>query len=377
MRILVLIHEYPPIGGGGGHVAQDVARGLVKLGHEVHVLAPHMNGLAKHSSDEGVRLVRIPSFRRKAYVGDLLAMSGYLFVGFFAGLWLILKHRPHVIHVHFAVPAGALAWVLSKLTGVPYVLTSHLGDVPGGVPEKTDHWFRWVYPFTPRIWRDAAAVTAISDFTRHLALIHYPVEIKVIPNGIELVSGKTGQVEVNDPPQIIFAGRFVHQKEPGSVPQILHQVRDLDWHCVMIGDGEIREETMQQVTSLGLVDRFTFPGWLSHSEVNDIMIGSDILLLPSRTEGIPLTGLQALVNGLAIVASNVGGLSELVEPGKNGSLHEPEDVREFTSSLRKFLTNRRELAEAREMSRELSKKFDLELVVKTYEDVLKNAVDAR
>ena len=70
---------------------------------------------------------------------------------------LAREWKPDLIHVHFAVPAGALAWILRRLTGIPYVLTAHLGDVPGGVPEKTGRWFRWIYPFTPPIWKKSEA----------------------------------------------------------------------------------------------------------------------------------------------------------------------------------------------------------------------------
>ena len=369
MRILVLIHEYPPIGGGGGRVAQDIAHGLVKLGHQVHVLAPYMRGQTQSSSDQGVNLIRIPSFRRKEFVGDLLAMSGYLFAGFFAGLWLIFRMRPQIIHVHFAVPAGLLAWVLSKLTGIPYVLTSHLGDVPGGIPEKTDRWFRWIYPFTPRIWRDAAAVTAISDFTRHLALLHYPVEIAVIPNGIEVDWLSEDVFEINKPLQIMFAGRFVHQKNPVLIPQILYALRDLDWHCVMIGDGELRDEVIQQIALLGLEDRFTLPGWVSSEKVVNILKQSDILFLPSRVEGIPLIGLQSLANGLAIVASRVGGIIEMVDDGLNGFLHAPDDVQGFIESLRGLLTNPVLLLKTKKASREHSHKFDISHILREYERI--------
>jgi glycosyltransferase involved in cell wall biosynthesis len=374
MRILILIHEYPPIGGGGGRVAQDVARGLSKHGHEVIVLAPYMKGLEKHSLDGGVHLVRIPSFRRKAFVGDLLAMSGYLLVGFFVGLWLIFRFRPQIIHVHFAVPAGFLAWVLSKLTGVPYVLTSHLGDVPGGAPEKTDRWFKWIFPFTPRIWRDAATVTAISDFTRTLALSHYPVDIKVIPNGIELDSIAIGNLQVNRPPQIVFSGRFVEQKNLEVIPEILSGLRDLEWHCVMIGDGAFRGKITQLVTSLNLDDRFSFSGWITPEGVNDTFRQSDILLLPSLAEGIPLTGLQALAHGLAIVASRVGGIDEIVDDGVNGFLHEPKDIAGFTKSLRMLLLDPERLRSARAASREISHRFDLSYILREYEQTLIDSI---
>ena len=68
--------------------------------------------------------------------------------------------------------------------GFPIYLTAHLGDVPGGVPEKTDKWFRWVAPFIPPIWNRAKRVAAVSIFTKNLALQRYPVPIQVIPNGV-------------------------------------------------------------------------------------------------------------------------------------------------------------------------------------------------
>jgi len=370
MRILTLIHEYPPVGGGGGHVAQDVACGLVNLGHEVCVIAPHMKGLPLHGLDHGVHLIRIPSFRRRAFVGDLLAMSGYLFVGFFVSLWMIFRFRPEIIHVHFAVPAGFLAWVLSKLMGIPYVLTSHLGDVPGGVPEKTDRWFKWIYPFTPRIWQDAAAVTAISDFTRALALSHYPVEIKVIPNGVKADRRREETLGINRPPQIVFAGRFVSQKNPALIPQVLCALRDLDWHCVMLGDGEQMRHVLERIEQCGLKERFTLAGWRPTERVDEILSQSDILFLPSQTEGIPLTGLKSLANGLAIVTSNVGGMPQLVENGINGYLHASTDMDGFAVSMRLLLQNPDLLRKTRLASLEIARSFDIETVVKQYEEIL-------
>ncbi len=371
MRILILIHEYPPVGGGGGRVAQDIARRLAAQGHQVYVLAPHIKGHAFYSQDAGVRLVRIPSLRRKAFVADLLAMSGYILSGLFAGLFLILRARPDVIHVHFAVPAGALAWALSRLTGVPYVLTSHLGDVPGGVPEKTDRWFRWIRPFTPRIWQDAAAVTAISDFTRHLARSYYPVDVRVIPNGVEL-SPAPAEIRVNTPPKIVFAGRFVHQKDPLLIPDILCALKDLPWHCAMLGDGPLHAAVVQKVHRLGMQDRFVFPGWGSPTEVNRHLRASDILLLPSRVEGIPMVGLQALADGLAIVASDVGGVSEMVQPGKNGALHRPGDIQAFAHSLRNLLSDPGLLLRNRVYSLEYARRFDLTRIAAEYEAVLRS-----
>ena len=375
MRILTLIHEFPPIGGGGGRVAQDLARALVKRGHEVRVIAPYHTSLPVEDQADGVQVVRIPSFRSKQFAADMLAMSGYLVVGLLVGLWHILSWRPNIIHVHFAVPGGVLAWLLSKLTGIPYVLTTHLGDVPGGVPEKTDGWFRWVYPFTHRIWRDAARVTAISEHTRRLALVHYPVEIEVIPNGIELGEKPTDfSFSLNTPPQIAFAGRFVPQKNPLQAVRILSRVSDLPWQAAMIGDGVLLEEAQGEIQRLGLGGRVTFTGWINPEEVKVHFEHSDILLMPSLSEGIPMVGLQALASGLAIVASGVGGLIDLVQQGQNGFLHEPDDADGFVSSLRNLLSDHAALLRMRHASLEFVRRFDLAHIIDRYEHIFISAV---
>ena len=75
MKILVLIHEFPPVGGGGGRAAQDICLGLVERGHEVTVLTAHLKGLPKEEIMDGIRILRLPSLRREAFRAGLLAMG--------------------------------------------------------------------------------------------------------------------------------------------------------------------------------------------------------------------------------------------------------------------------------------------------------------
>jgi len=378
MRILTLIHEFPPVGGGGGRVAQDIARELARRGHQVTVLAPYIKGLPFNGEVDGVQVIRLPSLRKKPYSAGLLAMSTYLVVGFVVGLWRILRSKPDVIHVHFAVPAGALAWLLSRLTGIHYVLTVHLGDVPGGVPEKTEQWFHWVYPFTPRIWKDAKFVTAISEYTRQLALRHYPVPIQVIPNAIQLDGTlSSDMLTVAKPPRIVFAGRLVEQKNPVHIIRILDAIRELPWQAQLIGDGDLFEAVDHEILRLGLQDRILLTGWMASEGVAEILAQSDILLLPSLSEGIPMVSLQALSKGLAIVASHVGGLSDVVVDGKNGFLHDAHDTVGFVESLRYYLSDRNALLMAKRESLQILHRFDLGLAVDKYEQALQSAAERR
>jgi UDP-N-acetylglucosamine:LPS N-acetylglucosamine transferase len=148
------------VGGGGGKAAEDICHYLAGQGHELRVLATHFKGLPKVEQREDFQVWRVECGRRLAYKADLRSMGRYVLAGSYAALRMVQVWRPQVIHAHFAVPTGVVAWLMKRAENIPYVLTAHLGDVPGGVPEKTAKWFRWFYPFTPPIWRDAAQVVA-------------------------------------------------------------------------------------------------------------------------------------------------------------------------------------------------------------------------
>jgi glycosyltransferase involved in cell wall biosynthesis len=370
MKILTLIHEYPPVGGGGGRVAQDVARGLTERGHELVIITSHFKDLPKDEVVDGMRIVRVPALRREAFRASLPSMAAYLARGLWAGLRLIRQWRPDAIHVHFAVPAGALAWTLSRLTKTPYLLTAHLGDVPGGAPEKTGKWFKWIFPFTRPIWRDAAQVVAVSGFTRQLALERYPVSIQVIHNGVDTQKLDPGTIRVQSPPRIVFAGRFMEQKNPLQIVRTLAELKDLPWECVMIGDGPLLTAVRQEIEKNGLAERFTLTGWITPDEVLAWFAKSDILFMPSLSEGLPVVGVQALAMGLALVVSDIGGFVDLVDEGENGFLV-GEGAEAFQAHLSILLDPKstQMLYNFRKASLLKAQQFSLSEIVRQYEQV--------
>jgi len=374
IRVLVLVHEYPPVGGGGGRVAQDVCQGLAARGHEVHVLTAHHGDLPRRADDHGVTVHRLPSCRRTPYKAGLRAMACYVLAAV-AQEWRLIRHwRPDVIHAHFAVPAGGAAWLLGRLTGIPYVITAHLGDVPGGVPEKTGRWFRWAYPLSVPVWRGAALVTAVSQFTKQLAETHYPgVPVRVIPNGVDVAALRPPAVRVHQPPRIVFAGRFAPQKNPVMFAQVLARLKDLPWECTMLGDGALKQEVETLLQREGLTERCDLPGWVTPEEVLAVFGQSDILFMPSRSEGLPVVGVQALAKGLAVVASAVGGFLDIVEEGQNGHLFPPADEEAAQGHLRALLTSPGRLQSYREHSLQLAERFDLQRIVTEYESALQTA----
>ncbi len=369
MQVIVIIYEFPPVGGGGGHVAEDICRGLVQRGHEVLVITSHWGNLPRQENRHGIEILRVPALRKYPYKARFVDMLGYILGGFFPSLRQVRQRKPDVIHVHFAVPSGALAWMISRLTGVPYILTAHLGDVPGGVPEKTERWFRWIYPFTHPIWKSASAVFGVSEFTRRLAREHYGLAIDVIPNGVDLDLLKPGAVQTGSPPRIIFAGRFVRQKNPLQIVQTLANLEDLPWECVMLGDGPLRSIIEESIANHGLKERFTLTGWVSPDEVVQWFAKSDILFMPSISEGLPVVGVQALAMGLAIVATPVGGFVDLVDSGKNGFLVDCSNG-SGESALRELLTSTQKLENYRRASRQHAHVFCIDKIVNSYEKAL-------
>ncbi|MDQ1240490.1 MAG: hypothetical protein QG577_2676, partial [Thermodesulfobacteriota bacterium] len=212
MKILVLNYELPPIGGGGGQAAEEISAGLARNGHSVRVQTAHYRGLPKVENRDGYTIYRSWSFRRSAHTCSVFEMGVFLVTNLLPSLKHALTWKPDVIHVHFAVPTGFLGFVVGRVTGIPYVVSTQLGDVPGGVPDQTDHLFRLIKPLTNPVWKRASAVTVPSGHIQRLAMKSYKRSAEIVPNMVDLMSVAQSPHEPHNPKRIVFAGRFNPQK---------------------------------------------------------------------------------------------------------------------------------------------------------------------
>ena len=377
MKVLVISHEYPPIGGGGGKVVQDLCNGLASCGYQIHLLTALWENLPEREGSVNLVIERLPSGRTQAFRADFKAMALFVWHSFWHGLKVIREWQPDLIHAHFAVPAGAAALALSFLTRTPYVITAHGGDVPDGAPEKTGGWFRFVLPLSKPVWKRARAIAAVSNQTRQLALKHYAADIQVIPNGIDPAAYHPGKFNQEKPPTIIYIGRFSPEKNALAVPQVLAGLVHLDWQCVMLGDGPQMDEVKALINEDHLEKRYTLPGWVEPGEVAAWMEKSDILLMPSLREAMPMAGLQALAMGLAIVASDIGSVPDLVKNGENGFLVKPGNLNGYAEVLKKLLDNKSLLENCRLRSREMVTQFDIRRVIAAYEALYQQALKGK
>ncbi len=377
MNILVLIHEFPPIGGGGGPIARDLSLQWVRSGHKVRVVTARFGDLPYRDVLDGLEVVRLDCGRTESFRAKMKAMIGYVTAATKYCCFHCKDFQPDLIHVHFAVPNGPAAMIASAKMKVPYVITAHLGDIPGASPEKTKKWFRYIQPLTPPIWKKAARVIAVSEYSRNMALKSYAVPIDVIPNGIDYEKIRNPQIVPHETPVIVFAGRFVPQKNLGQFIKTLVEVRDLNWQACLIGDGEDKEMLYSAVKSAGLEDRVSFPGWKKPEEVIEIFRKSDILFMPSLNEGLPVTGIQGMASGLALLLSNAGGNPEIISSGKNGYIHDPQDTAGFAADLRMLLTDGQKLLQMRKNSLEMAASFDIRKTAEDYLDVFQSVLSGR
>jgi glycosyltransferase involved in cell wall biosynthesis len=94
---------------------------------------------------------------------------------------------------------------------------------------------------------------------------------------------------------------------------------DLGWSITMAGDGDIAG-SRKRAQELGLLDRVTFTGWLDAEQVDDLLESSDVLVLPSYAEGLPMSVIEAFAHGVAVIATPVGAIPEIVIDGESGLL---------------------------------------------------------
>ncbi|MES2572361.1 MAG: glycosyltransferase family 4 protein [Verrucomicrobiota bacterium] len=371
MKILVLCYEYPPVGGGGGRVAQSLAEELASRGHQVRVQTAGMSHLPAREIIGNVAIFRSQSFRRREDTCAVHEMGLFVLTSFLPTLRHIRQWKPDVVHAHFAVPTGLLAWAVHALTGIPYVLTAHLGDVPGGVPEQTGTLFKLIDPIARRIWNKAAAATAVSSFVQELAERAYGRPVTRILNGIDLTgAAPEAPATVGLPPRMVFVGRFNPQKNTPFLIDALSRIAELPWTLTMIGDGPDMAAVRERLTRYALSSRVTLTGWLRTPEVQQVLANADLLCMPSTSEGMPVAAVEALRNGVAIVASDIPGVRDVVAHELNGALSPLNDVEAFARVLRRILTDPARLLAMKQASWQKARDFDLKKIAVEYEHIL-------
>lgn len=337
MKILIINSEYPPIGGGAGNASANIAARFAHMGHEAAVVTSRFGELPHLEQHGNLTLYRIPSLRRKQDRSNPFEQLVFLLSASIWTLGMVPRFLPNATLAFFGVPSGAIAWLVKKVFGIPYIISLRGGDVPGFRPYDFQRYHKLLAPFLRLIWKDASAVVANSSGLRQLANAFDPrFEIPIIPNGVDLQEYVT-EVRAWSPPHLLSVGRLVHQKGLDLAMRALAQLKDLEWEWCIAGDGPQLNVLRSLAKELGIQDRISFPGWRSHAELVECYKGSNLFLFPSRHEGMPNVVLEAMASGLPVIASRISGSEELVVDGQTGILFPSEDIEALCVALRKLL----------------------------------------
>jgi glycosyltransferase involved in cell wall biosynthesis len=247
---------------------------------------------------------------------------------------LCRRLRPDIVHVHSS-KVGVLGRLAAWLAGVPVrVYTVHGWSFAAydGVAGRVYLWLeRLMRPLT-------TAVVCVSEATRRQGIAARACDdarTVVIHNAVEV--GSIGaRVESAGTPRIVSIGRLAFPKDFVTLLAALARV-DADYRVSLLGDGPDASEVAATVKARGLSNRVELLG--AQGTVAQLLARSDVFVLSSRSEGFPVSILEAMAAGLPVVATDVGGVAEAVVDGETGILVPAANPQAFAGALERLLAD--------------------------------------
>jgi len=296
---------------------QRWAAALTQRGHEVAIFSPYRESFGGGPSVPPI-LQHPPLLRRLRAT----------FHRYSTVRRLILDLKPDIVHAH-SVPEP---WALPFLVGLtPLVISVWGSDV---VTRQT--WLRRLaYGL---LFRRVALVTATSAYLAHV-VAGYPFKprAEVVPFGVDVdyFAPRSGPPDKKSGPVIGFLKHLESHYGPVDLIDAFAQVhaRFPNARLVMAGDGSLRARLHTLVDQLGLAGLITFPGYIAHESVPDLMASFNLFAMPSHHESFGVAALEAAAMGLPVVATRVGGIPEVVQDGVTGLLIPPSDPSGLAAAL--------------------------------------------
>lgn len=367
LSVLTLCFEFPPLGGGGSKVARGLASMLARRGHEVDLVTTRGRGLAAHERIDGFDVWRVPAVRTRPDVSSAFELATYVLPSLYRAMRLCRARRYDVVHAHFILPDGVVAWIMRLVTGRRYIVTAHGSDVPGFNPDRFHLAHRLMGPLWRRIVRDADAIICPSPWLRQL--LHRQTAqaaTLVVPNGFD-----PERFRVDDPSSktvdLLCVSRLLERK---GLQHILAAAARLERppRIHVVGDGPYAAELRAKAEALPL--DVTFHGWLDNDsvELERLFRRCGIFALPSSSENFPVSLLEAMSSSMAIITTADSGCQDVV--GDAALLTAYGDVDQLADALGRLVGDEKErfrLATA--ARRRLVDHFSWDAVARQYVDV--------
>jgi L-malate glycosyltransferase len=359
--------------GGSGIVATELAKSLAVRGHDVHMISTeppfryseYQPGLSFHR----VHTPAYPLFREPQYVLSLANKIVHVTRDF----------ALDIIHAHYAVPHATAAYLARQillttapLVRVPQVITTlHGTDI---TLVGSDHSYSETVAFS--IDR-SDGVTAVSESLRADTYRALQVEqdIRVIPNFLDCrIHRRVPQPALRErytrgryDKLVVHVSNFRPVKRADALVEVFARIAEtVRCRLLLVGDGPDLGKALDTAKALGVAEHVEALG--EQDQILPLLSISDLFLLTSRQESFGLAALEAMAAGIPVVASDVGGLHEVIDHGRNGFLHPADDLDGMAASGRAVLGDAALHARiAEEAIRTVKARFCADLVVPRYE----------
>lgn len=263
--------------------------------------------------------------------------------GLVAFLVALAIKRPDLVHMHVSsygsfVRKATLAWI-AEAARVPVVLHIH-GSEFGVFYERSPRLLKQVIRAT--LTRAHSVIALGERWAQRLLAIAPQARVIVIPNAVRPRLAAPDR-HCERPVHVVFMGEIGDRKGTFTLLEAWSQLMS-DPHCAgaacltVAGDGEV-ERARRAVAHLGVTDSVRVPGWLAPEQAAALIETTQILALPSNNEGQPMAVLEAMAGGVCVVASDAGGLPDLIDSGTTGLLVPPNDIGALADALRHTITD--------------------------------------
>lgn len=365
MKIAILVGAFPPKWLAGTEIATyNIAKHLAKRGHEVHVITTVDEGLPKECMEEGFHIHRITPWNMQ-----FLGVASFWFKTF----WILKSINPDIVHIQRII-YGISGFLAKKILKKPYVVWGRGSEV----------YLPWAFkkPISTLVIKNADAAIALTEDMKRLMKEIYNRHIFVIPNGIDIERFKNISREdirkrlkiTNKEKIIIFVGTLRRLKGVRYLIEAMKCIieKNTNARLMLVGDGEDREDLENLVKELNIEKYVQFIGKVPNDKIPEYLKASDVFVLPSLSESFGIVNLEAMASGLPIVATNVGGLPEIVKDGENGFLVEQKNPEKIAEKAL-FLLEHDDLREKiSKKNREKAKGYSWETAVERLEEIYLN-----
>lgn len=324
---------------------------IARRGHSVIVIAPAFRGSRAHTID-GVRVQRFrygpaalevlthgegaPAKLAKNRLLILLALN-YVLAGAWSTWRLCVRERIEVIHVHWPFPHGLMVLLPKWLNGVRIVSTCHSAEIAMAGKNRLS------LAVLAGCLRAADVNTANSSHTARLISKISGEQAHVVPYGVTV---KIQPPASSAEPFLLFSGRLIPRKGICYLLEAMPHI--LDSHpikLVITGDGPLREALTAQAKNLGLSRWVEFAGFVTNERLGELFRTCTVYVHPAiyddrgDTEGLGVVLIEALFNRKPVVASNVGGIVDVIKDGETGLLVPAKDPQALASAVVRVLND--------------------------------------